>query len=72
VITYNALIGACEEAQQPQQVFKVFEAMLRQGLAPTLITYSALISACEKVKHAERAVEAFEAMQREGLLPDCI
>ena len=48
VITYSALISACEKGNQLEQALGFFEAIKQQGLVPNLITYSALISACEK------------------------
>ena len=47
VITYTALISACEKGQQPEQATRLYEAMQWQGLVPNVITYTALISACE-------------------------
>ena len=64
VITYNALISACEKGKQPERVMELFEAMNHKGVVPDVITYSAVISACEKGKQPERALEVFQAMQR--------
>ena len=50
VITYSALISACEKDALPQRALQLLETMLHQGLLPEVITYSALISACEKGK----------------------
>jgi len=59
VITYNALISACEKGNHSEQAMKVFKAMQRQCLLPNVITYCALISACEKGKQPEQALEMF-------------
>jgi pentatricopeptide repeat domain-containing protein 1 len=72
VITYNALISACEKGKQPERALEVFEAMQRQGVVPGVITYSALISACGKGKQPAWALEVFEAMQRQGVVPNVI
>ena len=64
VVTFNALISACEKAKQPERALEVFDAMQQQGVVPNVITYNALISACEKGKQPERALEVFQAMQR--------
>ena len=40
VITYNALISACEKDKQPERALELFEAMRRQGVVPDVITYS--------------------------------
>ena len=49
VITYSALISACEKANQLEWAFRLFQAMKKQSIVPNTVTYSALISACEKV-----------------------
>ena len=36
VISYNALISACEKGKQPQRVLELFEAMQRQGVVPNV------------------------------------
>ena len=53
VITYSALISACEKGKQPERALELFEAMKRQGVVPNVITYNALISACEKGKQPD-------------------
>ena len=45
VITYSALISACEKDKQPEQALKVFEALMQQGVVPDEITYNALMQA---------------------------
>jgi pentatricopeptide repeat protein len=34
VITFNALISACEKGQEPERALELFEAMQRQGVVP--------------------------------------
>ena len=48
MITYNALISACDKGKEPSLALKLFETMRRRGVVPCVVTYSALISACEK------------------------
>ena len=48
VITYNALISACEKGTQPERALKLLDTMKQEGVVPGVITYNALISACEK------------------------
>ena len=48
VISYNALISACEKGKELRQAVNICDAMLRQGIKPSTISYSALMSACEK------------------------
>ena len=45
LITYNAMISACEKGKQPKMALEMFEAMQRQDALPNIITYSALLSA---------------------------
>ena len=64
VITYSAVISACEKGKQPERALEVFQTMLWYGLVPNVITYSALVSACGKGQQPEQALEVFQAMQR--------
>ena len=50
VITYSAMISACEKGHQLEPAMEIFAAMQQQGVVPNVVTYSALISACEKGK----------------------
>jgi len=72
VLTYSALISACEKGALPQRALELLETMRHQGLLPNVITYSALISACEKGALPQRALELFETMLHQGILPDVI
>jgi pentatricopeptide repeat domain-containing protein 1 len=49
VITYSALISACEKAGQWQLAVNLFGEMLREGCTPNVITYNSLITACAQV-----------------------
>ena len=49
VITYSALISACEKGKQPERALELFAAMKQQGVVPNVIAYSALISVCDKL-----------------------
>ena len=62
VISYNAVISACEKGKQPERAMRIFEATQQQGVVPNIVTYSALISACEKGEQPERALELFKAI----------
>ena len=48
MITYNALISACEKGKQLQQAVELLAAIEQQGLVPDVIQYNAAISACDK------------------------
>ena len=70
VITYNALISACEKGKQPERALELFEAMQRQGLVPNVITYNALISACEGSHLWELTLDVLFSMQQRQIMPD--
>lgn len=50
VITYSALISACEKAGQWQLALNLFGEMLRERCIPNVITYNSLITACAQVR----------------------
>ena len=70
LITFNAMISACQKGKQPERAVELLQAMQQQGVEPNTITYNAMISALEKGMQPERALEAFQAMQQQGLVPD--
>lgn len=49
VITYSALISACEKAGQWQLALNLFAEMLKERCTPNVITYNSLITACAQV-----------------------
>ena len=55
VVTYNALVSACEKSKQPAQAWEMFQVLRQQGVEPDIVTYSALISVCEKGKQPAQA-----------------
>ena len=71
VITYNALISACEKREQPERALEVFKGMSWKGVVPNVITYNALISACEKGEQPERALEVFKGGFQRNELAKC-
>jgi pentatricopeptide repeat protein len=50
VITYSALISACEKAGQWQLALNLFSEMLQERCVPNVITYNSLITACAQVR----------------------
>ena len=48
VITYNAVISACEKGRRPDEALKLLAEMKAASLKPDVITYSAVISACRE------------------------
>jgi len=59
VITYSALISACDKGKQPERALEFMDAMQLQGVVINLITYNSLISSCEKGKQPERALKSW-------------
>jgi len=57
VVTYSAVVNACEKGHQPGRALEVFQAMQRQSVVMDVITYTVLISACQKGRHLEKALE---------------
>ena len=53
IITYSALISACEKVKRPGQALELTEAMKWHGVLANSITYNALISAFEKGEQPE-------------------
>jgi pentatricopeptide repeat protein len=56
VITYSAVISACEKGQQPERVLQLLDEMQVRGPTPNEITYSATISDCVKGQQSVRAL----------------
>jgi pentatricopeptide repeat domain-containing protein 1 len=50
VITYSALISACEKAGQWETALELFGRMTAEGCVPNVITYNSLITACGQVR----------------------
>ena len=48
VEAYNLVIGACEKAEQPLEVLRVFEEMQKRGVTPNVASYVVVISALQK------------------------
>ena len=63
VITYSAVISACEKGGQWEKALEVFASMDSNGVSPNDITYCAVISACEKGRQWEKALEIFASME---------
>ena len=57
MVTYSALISACEKGQELRRAFDVCAEMRRQALEPNMVTYSASISACGQGQELRRAFD---------------
>ena len=45
MVSYNALISACEKGKELRRAVKVCDLMQRQGIKPNIVSYNALINA---------------------------
>ena len=63
MITYSALISACEKGDQPERALEMLEIMQQQGVVPGAITFNTLISTCEKGEQPKQAVEVFRGLR---------
>ena len=64
VITYSALISACEKDQQWQKALSLFREIER----PSVVTYNATITALEKGLQLKRALDLFNGMRERKYL----
>ena len=72
VISYSAVISACEKGEQWQRALSLLSEMRGVKLAPNVISYSAGISACEKGEQWQRALALLSEMWEVKLKPDVI
>lgn len=63
IITYNAVISACEKGRRLPEALEVFCQMQDRRTRADLCTYNALISTCEKCNRMESAMTILEQMQ---------
>lgn len=72
IISYNALMSACERAGEPERALEVMNAMKRKAGAPrpNSVTYNTLLSACAKAERYNEALAVYEEMQAAGLRED--
>ena len=64
IITYAALISACQKSKESEQALEIFVAMSEQRMVPNAITYNAMMTACEKSQRPEQALKAFVSMEQ--------
>eukprot|EP00931_Biecheleriopsis_adriatica_P095279 TRINITY_DN6891_c0_g1_i10.p1 TRINITY_DN6891_c0_g1~~TRINITY_DN6891_c0_g1_i10.p1 ORF type:complete len:126 (-),score=29.61 TRINITY_DN6891_c0_g1_i10:130-462(-) len=65
VITFNALISACEQGNHSEKALEIFAEMRQRGLQPNVITYDSLVRAGQKANTRELAMNVFAEMQQE-------
>jgi pentatricopeptide repeat domain-containing protein 1 len=69
VITYSALISACEKGGQWKLALEVLEDMKTAGHGVNVIAYSATISALSKGQQWEIALQLFRQIEESGQTP---
>lgn len=72
LITYSALINACEKGGQWQAALEQLSTMVCEQVQPNVITFNSAISACEKGAPAEVVVGLLDQMHAAGVQPDTI
>eukprot|EP00435_Cladocopium_sp_Y103_P061215 s1061_g22.t2 len=72
VISFNALISACEKGQQWHLALSLFGRMQQEHLQPNVITYSAAISACEQVQQWSMALLLLHEMRQKFVPPNVV
>jgi pentatricopeptide repeat protein len=72
VVTYSALISACEKGQQWRLALQVLEEMKAAGHGANVIAYSAAISALSKGQQWEKALELFREIEKNGGRPSVV
>eukprot|EP00434_Breviolum_minutum_P009870 symbB.v1.2.008696.t1/scaffold543.1/size336731/9 len=72
VVTYGAIISACEKGGQWQRALALFQTMLEEKVVPNVVIYGAIISACEKGGQWQRALALFQTMPEEKVVPNVV
>eukprot|EP00434_Breviolum_minutum_P037327 symbB.v1.2.033095.t2/scaffold4063.1/size45366/1 len=72
VISYNAVLSACEKSRMWEEALEIFQELLDVSLKPDLCSYNALISAADKCQKCHVALVAFEDMKVSQLQADLI
>ena len=68
VITFNALISACEKEHQAEKALQLFDEMQQRGLEPDVITHTALCSACGNGQEWSGALHSLMQMKHHDVL----
>ena len=66
ILTYNALVSACEQGKDLSKALQLLEDMQPQGIKPDIVAYNALVSACEKGEDLSKALQLFEAPRHQA------
>ncbi|MQL86706.1 hypothetical protein Taro_019244, partial [Colocasia esculenta] len=62
VVSWTAMIKACQQHGRGNQVIDLFEKMLGEGLEPDYITYVCILSACSHNGLVDRGFQYFNSM----------
>lgn len=71
MITYSALISACEKAGRWQLALSLLEEMHRDKVSPNTVTFNSLISACAQGVKPCLLAAAFEPLTTKLQLEQC-
>ena len=72
LVTYSAVISACEKGQELRRAFDVCAVMLRQALQPNIASYRTSISASANDQELRRAIDVCAEMLRQALEPGMV
>ena len=72
VITYTALIKACDNARDLGKALEVFADMTAAGVRPNAVTYTTLIKACDNARDLGKGLEVFAEMKAAGVRPNAV
>ncbi len=72
LVTYNALMDACEKGNRLEEAQRIFREELRpeKGLGPDIFSYTVLINALGKRGQLAEALALFEEAEARGLQPE--
>lgn len=72
VITYGAIVDACEKSRDWPRALDLLEQMHSEDVAPNAVTYNAAMSACVKGKQWRKALALFGEMKAQQLDPSVV
>ena len=73
VISFNACLHACDEAERLDRALELLRSMeARRRPSPDVISYSAVLNACAKLSEWAVALEELRTMHLHQVLPDII
>lgn len=64
VVSWTAMIAACQQHGRASEVIKLFEDMLQRGIKPDYITFVCVLSACSHTGRVDEGFTYFNSMTR--------